>query len=66
MQLSEYQLEIIRLLKVLEVNPETIIPAMLAVQDNDKAEAVLRKVIELEDNNEELTSQKLLRIMAEI
>ena len=66
MKLTEYQMEIIRLLKALGVKSETIIPAMLTVQDNQKAEEVLRKIIELEDNNEELTAQKMLKIMATI
>ena len=66
MDLTENQIEIIRLLKILGVDSETIIPAMLAVQEDKKAEEVLRRVLELEDKNEEVTGQKVLRIMTEV
>ncbi len=66
MKLTEFQMEIIRLLKVLGVESETIIPAMLTVQDNNKAIEVLKKIIDMEDRGEELTAQKMLKIMAEV
>lgn len=66
MALTNYQLEILRLLKVLGVPKEEAIPAMASVENNKVAEKVIEKVLEMEDNNEEVTAQKLLKIMATI
>ncbi len=59
MQLTEYQLEIIRLMKSLGIKEETVIPAMTFVQDNKKAVEVIDKILDMEDRGEELTAQKL-------
>lgn len=42
------------------------ITAMASVENNQRAEKVIEKILEMEDNNEELTAQKLLKIMATI
>lgn len=39
---------------------------MASVENNQRAEKVIEKILEMEDNNEELTAQKLLKIMATI
>lgn len=66
MALTNYQMEILRLLKVLGVPKEEAIPAMASVENNEIAEKVIEKILEMEDKNEKLTAQKLLRIMATI
>ena len=66
MALTNYQMEILRLLKALGVPKEEAIPAMASVENSKVAEKVIEKVLEMEDNNEELTAQKLLEIMATI
>ena len=59
-------MEILRLLKVLGVSKEEALLAMASVENNQRAEKVIEKILEMEDNNEELTAQKLLKIMATI
>lgn len=59
-------MEILRLLKVLGVSKEEALLAMASVENNQRAEKVVEKILEMEDNNEELTAQKLLKIMATI
>lgn len=66
MALTNYQMEILRLLKVLGVSKEEALLAMASVENNQRAEKVVEKILEMEDNNEELTAQKLLKIMATI
>lgn len=66
MELTNYQMEILRLLKVLVVSKEEALLAMASVENNQRAEKVIEKILEMEDNNEELTAQKLLKIMATI
>ena len=66
MKVTENHKDIITLLKMLGVDSRTIIASMVAVQEDKKAEEVLRRVIELEDNSEEVTAQKVLKIMAEV
>lgn len=66
MALTEYQLEILRLLKVLGVPKKEALLAMGSVEDNKRAEKVIDKLLEMEDNNETLTAQKLLKIMATV
>lgn len=66
MELTNYQMEILRLLKVLGVSKEEALLAMASVENNQRAEKVIEKILEMEDNNEELTAQKLLKIMATI
>lgn len=59
-------MEILRLLKVLGVSKEEALLAMASVENNQRAKKVVEKILEMEDNNEELTAQKLLKIMATI
>ena len=66
MELTNYQMEILRLLKVLGVSKEEALLAMASVENNQRAEKVIEKILEMEDNNEELTAQKLLKIMATV
>lgn len=66
MALTNYQMEILRLLKVLGVSKEEALLAMASVENNQRAKKVVEKILEMEDNNEELTAQKLLKIMATI
>ncbi len=52
MALTDCQMEILRLLKVLEVPEEKAIRAMVSVENKKRAEAVIDKLLEMEDNNE--------------
>ncbi len=66
MKLTQNHKDIIDLLKILGTDSRTIIASMLAVQDDKKAEQVLRRVLDLDNQGKKITSQDVLKIMAEV
>ncbi len=64
--LTQDQRDIIDMLKLLGVDTKTIILAMPMVEEPKRAKKVMLKLIELDDNVETMTAQKLLKIMATI
>lgn len=61
MKLSKAQLDLINILKILKIDTETIIGIMLATNQYNKTEDLLMKIIEMKNNNQEITKQKILQ-----
>ena len=63
MELTKYQKEILRLMKALGMKEKEATSLMKFVENPKEAEKVIDKILDLEDNGETLTKEKLTRII---
>ncbi len=61
MKLTQNHKDLINILKMLDVDSETIMALLPAVQEDEKAQIILEKILEMEDNKEKITVQKILQ-----